>query len=110
MRAKSLKRAVVAVMAVVCVSGTAQAQVIGDVDKGKAFAERTCAECHAVHAGPGASPKATATTFVNIANVPGMTATALAVFFRTPHPTMPNLVVTGEDMDNVIAYILSLKQ
>jgi hypothetical protein len=41
-----------------------------------------------------------------------MTGTALAVWFRTSHPvlpkTMPNLVIEDDDMDNVIAYILSL--
>jgi hypothetical protein len=44
---------------------------------------------------------------------PGMTGTALAVWFRTSHPvlpkTMPNLVIEDDDMDNVIAYILSLR-
>jgi hypothetical protein len=42
-----------------------------------------------------------------------MTGTALAVWFRTSHPvlpkTMPNLVIEDDDMDNVIAYILSLR-
>jgi hypothetical protein len=34
----------------------------------------------------------------------------LRVWFQTPHPTMPNLSIRGEEADNVIAYILSLKQ
>ena len=55
------------------------------------------------------SPVDAATPFQVIANTGGMTRTALYVFFRTPHTTMPNLVVQGDDLDNVIAYILSLK-
>jgi hypothetical protein len=31
------------------------------------------------------------------------------VFFQSPHPTMPNLVLSPEETDNVIAYILSLR-
>jgi len=38
-----------------------------------------------------------------------MTETALTVWLRTSHPTMPNIIVEPADMDNVIAYILSLK-
>jgi hypothetical protein len=52
---------------------------------------------------------ATAPTFRAIANTPGMTALALNVFLRTPHRSMPNLVISDGDRDNVIAYILSLR-
>jgi hypothetical protein len=42
-----------------------------------------------------------------------MTAMALTVWFRSSHPNipkrMPNLIIEDEDMDNVIAYILSLR-
>src|SRR5262249_30743208 len=67
----------------------ARAQEVGDARKGLTFAEKVCAECHGVKAGqtvPAAAP-----TFKAIANTPGMTAMALAIFFRTPHRDMPNL-------------------
>jgi hypothetical protein len=38
-----------------------------------------------------------------------MTVTALTVWSRTTHPTMPNLVIEPTDMDDLIAYILSLR-
>jgi hypothetical protein len=38
-----------------------------------------------------------------------MKGTALRVWLSTSHPTMPNIVVEPPDMDNVIAYILTLK-
>jgi hypothetical protein len=44
-----------------------------------------------------------------VANTPGMTATALAVSLTTSHPTMPNIILEQEDLDNIIAFILSLK-
>ena len=40
----------------------------------------------------------------------GMTATALNVWLQTSHPTMPNIVLTETNRDNVIAYITSLKR
>ena len=90
-------------------AGTAQSQEIGDTQRGLAYVQGVCAECHAVVPSQRASPVATAPAFRSIAYTPGMTATALVVWFRTPHPTMPNLMIGGEDMDNVIAYILSLR-
>ena len=50
-----------------------------------------------------------APSFKKIANTPGMSVTALTVWSRTTHPTMPNLIIEPDDMDDLIAYILSLK-
>ena len=86
-----------------------QAQSVGNADKGRAFAEKRCAECHAILRDDEASPLSAATPFTVIARIPGMTETALSVFFRTPHAMMPNLVLEGEEMDDVIAYITSLR-
>ncbi len=81
----------------------------GDITRGMAYASERCANCHSVLPSQTVSPVAGAPTFKVIADTRGMTETALVVWFRTPHPTMPNLIVAGEDMDNVIAYIVSLK-
>jgi len=37
-----------------------------------------------------------------------MTGTALTIALRTSHQTMPNLMLDGEELRNVISYILSL--
>jgi hypothetical protein len=66
-------------------------------------------ECHALHRGE-TSPEPTAPPFGDVANTKGMTATALTVWLTTSHPTMPNFVIEAHDMDNVVAYILSLKE
>ena len=47
--------------------------------------------------------------FRTIANASGMTATAISVFLRTPHRSMPNLMIEEADRNNVIAYIMSLR-
>lgn len=88
----------------------AVAAEIGNPGEGLTYARQACASCHAVAAGKHDSPNAKATSFQRVAESPGFTRTALTVFFRTPHPNMPNLVITGDDADNVIAYILSLKK
>jgi len=40
----------------------------------------------------------------------GMTAMALRVFLTTSHPKMPNLILAPEQITDVIAYILSLRE
>jgi mono/diheme cytochrome c family protein len=86
------------------------AQELGDPQKGLSYAEKVCAECHAVLAEEDLSPTFGVPPFRVVANTPGMTETALNVWFQTPHPSMPNLVIPAEDLANVIAYILSLKE
>ena len=91
-------------------ASTAVAEDIGSVKDGFIFAQTVCAECHAVRDGERASPNAQAPSFTTVANTSGMNAMALEVWFQTPHPTMPNLVFSNQESDNVIAYILSLRK
>jgi mono/diheme cytochrome c family protein len=93
-----------------CMMATvAGAATLGDTGAGRLYAETHCASCHSIVPDGNTSPVDAAPPFQVVADTPGMTRTALFVFFRTPHATMPNLVVQGDDVDNVIAYILSLK-
>jgi len=87
----------------------AWADNIGDPANGQAYVKRACASCHAVSPDETVSPVFEAPAFAEVANTPGMTRTALTVWLNTPHPTMPNFVLEGQDLDDVIAYILSLK-
>ena len=84
---------------------------VGDASAGHAFARQACVACHVVEAGKPA-PRHTpiGPAFPAIANTPGMTATALHVFLTTSHPKMPNVILTPAEMDDVIAYILSLSR
>ena len=74
-----------------------------------AFAQETCASCHGVLATDLVSPRPSTATFRTIANTPGMTGTAIAVWLQTPHKSMPNLIIEPQDRNNVIAYIVSLR-
>jgi len=88
--------------------GPALAVELGDATAGHAYATKVCAECHEVEAGNSFSPNPDAPSFQEVADTPGMTARALAVWLQTSHPTMPDLIIPADDKDNVIAYILSL--
>jgi len=87
----------------------AAAQEMGDAKAGFAYADGVCAECHAVKKGQRVSPHERAPAFEVVANSRGMTETALRVWFQSSHPSMPNLVLSENQGDDVIAYILSLK-
>jgi hypothetical protein len=56
------------------------------------------------------SPVAAAPTFPAIASSPGMSPIALRVALQSTHRTMPNLALTAVELDDVIAYILSLRR
>lgn len=88
----------------------AQAVELGDATKGQAYARANCVECHEVEPVESFSPNPDAPSFQEVAEQPGMNARALAVWLQSSHPTMPNLIIAPADMDNVIAYILSLKK
>jgi mono/diheme cytochrome c family protein len=82
----------------------------GDIDAGRKLAVEVCASCHGIGGGDLSSPEPSAPTFDTIAKTRGMGATALAVALRTPHATMPNLVLSDDELEDIIAYILSLKK
>ena len=47
--------------------------------------------------------------FPDVANTPRMTATALPVFLTSSHPKVPNLILIPEEITDVSAYILGLR-
>jgi cytochrome c len=82
-----------------------------DVAAGRAFAREACNSCHVVEpANPSPRVVAIGPNFQDIANTKGMTATALRVFLTTSHPKMQNLILAPEQITDVIAYILSLRE
>jgi len=97
------------VASLLATASPASAQDAGDRDRGLAYAQKVCAECHAVRSGQKLSPHLGVASFQTIANTPGMTGTALAVWLRSTHKNMPDIMIDPQDRADVIAYILSLK-
>ena len=48
-------------------------------------------------------------SFQSVANMSSTTGLSLNVFFRSNHKNMPNLIFSKSESDDIIAYILSLK-
>ena len=83
----------------------------GNIRAGRELAQAVCAECHVVVPRPGVSRQiGDAPDFADVAQMPSTTRTALLAFLRSSHPNMPNLILTDRKTNDVIAYILSLKQ
>ena len=84
--------------------------VPGDVVAGRALVVKECNECHSVSPDQRAVRLDAAPGFDEIAAKPQTTAISLRAFLQQSHPTMPNFMLTEAERDNVIAFILSLKQ
>jgi cytochrome c len=98
-----------AIGAIVLSAAATQAAQIGSVEEGLTIARERCAACHLVVKEDGRSINEKAPTFARIANIPGMTPSALRAALNTSHSTMPNLAIKDDDADSIVAYILSLR-
>ncbi|MCB1499752.1 MAG: cytochrome C [Bauldia sp.] len=99
-----------AVLFLVAATAAAPSAEIGDPARGLAYARTDCSECHGVEPSDTLSPFSDLPTFREIANIPGMSELALISFFQTPHPTMPDFVVEGGAIRDLIAYFGTLRR
>jgi mono/diheme cytochrome c family protein len=101
--------ALLGVMAVVAAPALAQPEP-GDARAGQRLAAAWCANCHQVApGGPGPSTDA-APAFAGIAAMPSTTSMSLRVFLQSPHASMPDYRLTREQLDDLVAYLLSLRR
>ncbi len=90
--------------------GLATAQTLsGDPVVGRQLAERWCASCHLVSSRPAGPVGDGAEPFQSIADRPTTSALSLRVFLQKPHGQMPDLQITHQEANDLIAYILSLR-
>ena len=104
----------VTMLAAVVVATSAAAQptplihFTGSPAKGSGLAARSCAVCHLVAPGQlvdaGGIP-----TFASIATRLPADQDVLIGIIADPHPPMPNLMLSRQDIADVLAYIASLK-
>ena len=88
----------------------ARGQALGDVVAGERLAREVCAACHAVEKGDTLVTFEGAPAFQLVANDPSASEVGLRVFLRTPHKTMPDLILTPQQTDDIVTYILSLRE
>jgi mono/diheme cytochrome c family protein len=89
--------------------GRADETLPGNIAQGADLVRELCTACHSVEKGERVTSLVGAPSFQDVADDPAITAIALGVFFRSPHETMPNLILNRAETDNAIAYILSLR-
>ena len=95
-----------AILAVVTAS--ASSALAQDPDAGRKLAADWCSVCHTIDRTPEGAAKR-APSFARLAATSAMTPLALRVFLQTPHDRMPNIRLTAEQIDDVVAYIDSLR-
>ncbi|MFO0988076.1 MAG: c-type cytochrome [Alphaproteobacteria bacterium] len=86
------------------------AQQQPDARIGERLARQWCASCHLVAADQRAPAPDTAPPFASIAARPSATPGALRTIIQMPYPRMPQIALTRDEVEHVIAYIVSLKR
>ena len=80
-----------------------------DPSMGRHIAETTCNACHQIGSAPAPqSAKPVAPSFLDISRMPSTNELAIKVFLRSSHSTMPNIVLSPEEINSVAAYIVGL--
>ncbi len=88
----------------------AQAQTASSIARGQEIAERACGGCHALAGQPGRTVEGiNVPSFRAIAGRPNQTPQRLQSFILTPHRPMPGIPLSLAEVDDVVAYLLSLK-
>lgn len=80
-----------------------------NIAAGKGLAEQWCAQCHLVSEDQAVAPAEGVPTFFAIADDPTINEMTLRVHLVSEHPTMPNIILTRQQTDEIVAYILSLR-
>ena len=90
----------VALLAFLLSSSAFQVSAAGEAVEGRRLAERWCVSCHGA---TDAAPPLEA-----LANRPNRTAYTLRAWLTQPHPPMPDLSLTREEIDDLVAYLAEL--
>jgi mono/diheme cytochrome c family protein len=81
----------------------------GDPASGRQLATRLCSSCHQVLPMTN-SDKSDPPSFQSVADQPSTTGISLNVFLHSNHKNMPDFLISTAASNDLIAYILSLKQ
>lgn len=90
----------------------AQQTVAGlrDPANGLRLSRLLCKSCHIVEKDQQEPVKADVPSFFEIAKLPGRTEETLVNYILVPHPKMPNVSLTRDELTDIVTYILTLKE
>ena len=86
-----------------------QAQERGDPAAGRNLALSVCAHCHLVQEGQRQPPMDSVPSFYALAHDPAMTDERLRTFLTRPHPPMPNIELSRQQIADIASYVESLR-
>jgi mono/diheme cytochrome c family protein len=98
------------VMLLLLGGGAIYAQPRPDPQRGHELASRVCKACHVIDRETSSSIQADVPSFAVIASRPWVNAEYVAARIMNPHPQMPGIPLTTQEIRDVTAYILSLKR
>ncbi len=103
-------RLALAVMAAMVICGPAFAlgTLPGDAERGEKLARQWCGSCHMLEGAKRAGDAAP--TFREIARDPKRSADELRAFLSRPHPPMPPLALSRQEIEDLVAYLGYLKE
>lgn len=96
-----------AFFAIALLISTASTGMAADKEQGQSLVQQWCEACH--HVGNNSNASDVAPPFGQIANDAAYTDERLRGWLHDPHPPMPKFELDRHSIDNIIAYIRSLK-
>lgn len=100
--------AAVLLVTVLLVMAAGQAAAAEAAGRGLAFARQWCVSCHQVE--PGGAASDAAPPFATVANDSAVTEGGLRAWLIDPHPPMPNFNLSRGEIDDIVAYLNSLRR
>jgi mono/diheme cytochrome c family protein len=110
---------IASVLSGVCLLASGMPALAGDPVLGRDVAQKLCVNCHIIapetedSSAEAANPEVVnpdIPSFMAIAAKPGQTESHVRGFLIDPHPPMPDPKLTAHELDNIAAYIMSLKE
>jgi len=93
---------------VLVLSAAASPSIAADPRAGEQLARKWCVSCHVIGDMPAGSVQQGPPSFRAVAQL-GMTSDQLRGFLSDPHPPMPDLALTRSEIDDLIAYIATVR-
>ncbi len=80
------------------------------VIEGERLARALCVNCHQVAPDGTGTALSDVPGFAEVANRPDMTREAIETYVLSPHPAMPQIQFTRDELADISAYIMSLHE
>ena len=109
-RGRRAKTVILLALAALFETTSCMAQDDADADAGHQLARQWCAGCHIVDTDQKRGSATGVPPFKAVAAMPSTTFLSLNAFLQTPHDRMPDFKLSRDQIADVSAYILSLKQ